>query len=83
MQKLVFLWRGSYDVSVIQWITNVIKMLLATCYIFFARTCNVMTTSVKTMQFFIDILFTLKEIKFHLNGHMINREGSFNKFYMK
>ena len=46
----------SYDVTVIQWITSCHKL----CYdhrlhITFAGTCNVMTTSVTTMQLFIEI----------------------------
>ena len=38
----------------------------------FAGTRKVMTTSVTTMQFFIEIMLFLKETKHHLNGHIIN-----------
>ena len=49
------------------------KNAMTTLYISFMGKSNVMTTSVITMQFFIEIMTTLKELKPYLNGHMINR----------
>ena len=47
----------SYDVTVIQWITSCLKkVVMATRYITLsAGTRNVMTTSVTTMQLFVEI----------------------------
>ena len=52
----------SYDIAVIQRITSCHKNLMATRYVL-ACTCNVITTSVTTLRFSIEIMSTLKTIK--------------------
>ena len=89
----------SYDVAVIQWITSYHKNRMTTRVITLRRKrVTSLTTSMSTMRFLIEIIFILKAIKYHFEGHMINRvlhswsfhmkfmklaEGSFHKFHMK
>ena len=84
--------------AVIQSIASCHKYMTTHYLTPFAGPCNVLMTSVTTMQFLIEIMSTSMVIKSYLNGHMINRilhkwsfhmkfikltKGSFNKFHMK
>ena len=56
----------SYDVAVIQWITSCHRLnnvMTTRVLTLSAGTSNVMTTSVTTMQFFVEIMSTLKKAK--------------------
>ena len=60
----------SYDVTVI----HVINIVMTTRYITLSTvTSNVRTTSVTTMQFFVEINKHCRRLKSHLKGHMKNR----------
>ena len=89
----------SYDVAVFQWITSCHKNRMTTRVITLLREhVTSLTTSVTTMQIFIENMSTSKAMKSYFKSHMIKRilhslsfhmkfiqlaEGSFNKFHMK
>ena len=89
----------SYDVAVIQWIRSYHKNRMTTrVIILWCVKITPLTTSVSTMRFLIEIMFTLKAIKFDFTGSYYKQnltlmdisyefiklaEGSFHKFHMK
>ena len=63
----------SHDVRVIQWI-RCHKNHMTTYVITPWRVgLTSLTTSMSIMHSLIEIMFSLKAIKFHIKGHMINR----------
>ena len=74
---------GLYDVAIIQWITSCHKNRMTTRVMTLLR---VHVTSLTTFISTIEIVFILKAMKSHFEGHMINRilhSWSFHMNFMK